>query len=780
MQAKEHAFLQTARKMKKRYLLLLLSAATARAQQPVTADYLGEFDGQFAPVMINHQKQLLHYSGAVLMDKTQNIGYFSTVTGVKHDAYGAINNAGKVIAPFKYDEVTLADEKDEYHPENNYCFVIIKLEGKYGAVDTLGRVICQPVYSELAALTPQLIKIKQNGLWGWVDRRTGRVLQSPKYENVSKSYALEGALEVEQNGKTGLSAADGRIIVKPLYTSFRYLGYQNSSILGYTAANGKSGIMDTSGREITPPIYEDLEQGPAPGIIAAAENGKTGIIAADGRVIVPLRYSSATPLGNVMKICLDNKCGLVNAAGKEIVPPLYDNIRGINVKGQEIYGAAVPDAWGRMQLPAAFFVLTKGSRSGLYDDSGKEILPVDYTRINISYYHNVPYIEVQKDSLTGLLDMKGKQVVPIAYDGILSGYSMGYSYMDDELTGDKTRYLAVVRNDRMGLFDAAAGKEVLPPAYNWIQWQNNNILYLTNNDTTSLAAGNGKIIRGGHRYGFFTAVDTDRIVETNYTKDGRTVCVLSNVAGDSLYANPRWEFKDDRFTRVLMPESRKRGHAQYNDGLLKIWGDPRENVFVDREGKEVVFDGFSFVGDFWNGLAVAGKNVSAQKTLYGIISREKQVVFPLSLDDISALDNRLLVSKDTLKGLIQKNGAVLLPLLYQRIDRVYNVPYYKVSQHNKYGITDLNGKTILPAAFDEISYNESARLFTVLQAGKSGIADTTGHLIVPPLYDDLEANRGLDHDVFPVLVKQGRWYFYLDRNGKPLPYRSLKKKGYED
>ncbi|HEY9261488.1 WG repeat-containing protein [Chitinophaga sp.] len=760
-------------------LPFLFPAALVLAQQPVIADYLGRFEGTLAPVKIRQQKQLLHSSGAVLIDKLENNGYYNTVVGIKHNAYGAINNAGKVIAPFKYDEVTLEDEQDKTFPEKNYCFLIIRLNGKYGAVDTLGNVLCPPLYKEVGSLTPHLIKFKKEDAWGWLDIKTGKVLQSPKYQEVEKSYALEHAVQITQAGKVGLAAEDGSIIAAPDYTSFEYLGYEGSAYFGYTI-NGKSGIMDKTGKQITPAIYDQCGRGPSANLFGVTSKGKAGIVDTAGNFVQPLQYTKTEPMVNTMIVFMGNKCGVINESGKEIIPPQYDAIKALNAKGEELYGGSVIDSYGRTIDGPAYFMVTQGRYTSLFDQAGKQLLPFEYEHIAISFYHDTPYLEVIKNNKSGLLDLQGKIIFPPTYDEIRLGYSDHYFYQDDGAGADKGNYLPVINGNHLGLFNTSTGKEVLPPKYDWMQWQNPAILYLRSGDTTLLATKTGKIIRGGQQYGFYTAVDTNRIVETRYANDGRSICELSDLAGNILYTNPRWEFKEDRYSRTLMPDSLRSGHAQYNNGLLKIWGDPRDNVFVDSAGKEVVFDGYSFVGDFSEGLALAGKDLAPQHTVYGIINRQQQVILPISMDDITRLeDGILMVKKGELKGLIKKDGAMLLPVKYERIDKEYSIPYYKLYTGKLYGMADATRKEILPVVFDEIYYQERAKLFRVTKAGKMGIADMNGKMIIPAIYEELEMNEN-DDNIFPLLVKEGKWYFYLDKNGQPLPYRSEKKKSYND
>lgn len=770
--------------MIKRYLLagLLLNSISLHAQEPVVAGYLGRFEGQFAPVLINQQKQWLHVSGAVLVDKTENTGYYNTVVAVKHNAYGAINNAGKIIAPFKYDEVTLADEQDNNDSTKNYCFVITRLNGKYGAADTLGNIICPPIYAEVSALTPHVLKMKKDGRWGWIDIKTGKVLQEPIYEEAGKSYALKNAIEITKAGKVGLAAEDGTIIVPAGYESFDYLG-GNSTYFGFTA-NGKTGIMDQNGKVIIPAVYDKCKPGPAITLFAVEKNGKTGLVDAGGKTLLPFQYTGTGLTGNVMKVSIGDKYGVVNTEGKEIIPPRYSDIKAINAAGQEVFDGGVISAPGqatdRVSPVPVVFLVSDATGTGLFDANGKSLLPLTYSRITPFSWQDTTFLAAEKNGKTGVLGMDGKIILPVVYDGLVNGFGSGFSYVDDNAGESKKDYLPIVKGEKIGLVNITTGKEIIPAQYEWLQWQNSRMLLLRKGDTTSLADVTGKILRGGKRYGFFTAVDTNRIVETQYNDDGSTTSLLTDLAGNTLYTSQRWEFKENQVSRLLMPESEKGSNARFNNGLLKLWSNARNNVFLDPNGKEVVFEGYSFVGDFWNDLALAGIDSTPQHTLYGIINRRKEIIYPVTADDIYAMNNLLVVKKGDRKGLITKEGKTLLPVAYEEIDDIYDAPFFKVSRNNKYGVADSLGKIILPVEFDDISYRKDERLFQVTRAGKYGIADASGKMIIPAIYDNMDVNQGYDKNIFPILVQEGKWYFYLDAQGKAFPYKSLKKKGYDD
>ena len=476
---------------------------------------------------------------------------------------------------------------------------------------------------------------------------------------------------------------------------------------------------------------------------------------------------------------MGNKKGVVNAAGQEIIPAQYDDIKSFDGGGLIAGVGPVRNAYNNHGM-APYFAVTRDTVMGLFDSAGSQILPFAYTDINVAIYHNQAYIAVQQAGKTGLLDSKGQAVIPVTYEDIPVMATTTYLYNDANAGTDKDDFLPVANDGRIGLFNIAARREILPPKYDGIEWQNSQLLSLRNGDTASLATRNGSIMRGGKQYGFFTAVDTNRIVERRYDNN-ESASVLTDMAGNVLYTNGNWEFRDDQVTRLLMPVNAQSDHPHFDSGLLKIWNPSRKNLFIDTNGKEVLFEGYSFVGDFYNGLALAGKEVAPDQELFGIINRNQEIVCPMTLDDMAAFnDSLLIVTKGKQVGLIRKDGRAFLPIAYETISAIYQEPLFKVTRKEKEGLVDANGKEILPPVFDYISYRERTGLLEVSKDGKKGIADTNGKMRIPMKYEELYTNRRGDDSLFPILVKEGKWYFYLDANGQAFRYKSLKKQGYED
>nr|WP_295872381.1 WG repeat-containing protein [uncultured Chitinophaga sp.] len=760
---------------------LMLLTGTTLAQTPETAGYLDRFEDEFAKIQVNGQQQLLHRSGKVMIDKIKEIGYYRTVAAVKQGAYGAVNRQGDIIAPFRYDAVRILGELNQENPKENYCLITVKLQGKTGAVDTLGNVLCEPEYSEIERLTPKTFSIKKNGLYGWCDMKTGKVLQEPKYTEVSRSYVIDGLIDVQSQGKRGLVLEDGTIVVPPKYE--RFMGWNSPQLFSYYVPGGKCGLMDRQGKVLAPAIYDDINAGPSDALVAVRVQDKTGLLeVATGKLKTPLQYTRVDRLGPLFLVWKDNLCGLTDSTGKEVIPAINTDMQLFDSKGHSVLGAIVslgPSSVG--YTPPYYVVVKKGKTAAFYDAAGKQLLPFEYDDIRVTTLKDKAYVSLLKGVQCGLADMSGKIIVPVQFSGIDNNYGIS-NYNDDAAGTEKNNFIAVLKVIKegvigVGLFNINTGQLVIPAIYSGLRWQNAHMIRLEQGDSSGLADKTGKIIRPLKQYGAFDAVSPNLIVEKRYYDDGSTT-LLTNKEGQVLYDGKHWEFAATTFNRLLVPDTCKTWPLQFNNGLLKVRGYAYENQFVDTTGKLVTFDQYKYVGDFTNGMAVA----YTQDDHVGIISIDKKVVYPLVLDDLKPADNELLKMKQGTKvGLLRKDGAVFLPLEYDDIDRVYDTALYIITRQGKKGVLNAEGKELIPAAYDDIRYSRDSRMFEVTKDNKEGLLGADGSVLVPAIYDDLEQNQGWGNSSrFPVLVKQGEWYLYLDEQGKPLPYRAKKKKGYNE
>lgn len=93
--------------------------------------------------------------------------------------------------------------------------------------------------------------------------------------------------------------------------------------------DGKYGIADSKGNELVSPRYDWMGDGFNDDIIMVGTDDGVGFLNAEGVEIVTPKYRSATDFENgYAGVCsYDNrKWGFIDTSGKEIIPPIYDDI----------------------------------------------------------------------------------------------------------------------------------------------------------------------------------------------------------------------------------------------------------------------------------------------------------------------------------------------------------------------------------------------------------------------------------------------------------------------
>ena len=175
------------------------------------------------------------------------------------------------------------------------------------------------------------------------------------------------------------------------------------------------------------------------------------------------------------------------------------------------------------------------------------------------------------------------------------------------------------------------------------------------------------------------------------------------------------------------------GARDFSEGLASVSiPDSKtysKTVFIDKTGKVVIDDGYSYSGNFKNGIAS--------------------------------------VSKIGKYGVVDKTGKLIIPMEYTKVDEPEN-GYVKVyDKEKKVALFTLAGKGVVPlGAYDEIwgAFNDG--LCAVKSGGKYGFIDQTGKLVIAPFLDRPTIfSDGL------ARVEQDKKVGYIDKTGKlVIPY----------
>ena len=124
-----------------------------------------------------------------------------------------------------------------------------------------------------------------------------------------------------------------------------------------------------------------------------------------------------------------------------------------------------------------------------------------------------------------------------------------------------------------------------------------------------------------------------------------------------------------------------------------------------------------------------------------------EIVSGLEYDSVYSFSDGLAkVVKDNKEGFINKNGELVIPLIYDTAGDFYNgLSVVRVGENwdeSKWGLIDTTGQTVVPIKYDDIlTYpwdNYSEGLIRVCLDGKWGFIDAAGNEVIPCTFDYVE------------------------------------------
>lgn len=168
--------------------------------------------------------------------------------------------------------------------------------------------------------TEGLRAVKRNGRYGFVDSK-GRLRIANRYEAV-RPFS-EGLAPVQILGKWGFINMQDNVAIQPVYE--RVWDFQNGRAL--VTQKGLYGLVDTNGKLVLPVRHESIEI-LSTGNMLIRLNGLVGLTDPSGKVLVTPRYSALTDTGSgYVIVSKDGKFGVVTTQGVSTIPIVYDLIR---------------------------------------------------------------------------------------------------------------------------------------------------------------------------------------------------------------------------------------------------------------------------------------------------------------------------------------------------------------------------------------------------------------------------------------------------------------------
>ena len=482
---------------------------------------------------------------------------------------------------------------------------------------------------------------------------------------------------------------------------------------------------------------------------------------------------------------VDNKYGVINKEGKQIINTEYTNViipnpqkpvficytsdstKVLNQNGEEIFTEfksiepiKLKNIASSLMYEKSILTYKENEKFGLINLEGKKLTKAIYDKIE-----GLPYKEgellVQKEGKYGVINLKGNQLIKPQYDQInVDGYSNdenGYKNAG-YIVGNKTE-----EGYRYGYIDIN-GKMLLETEYNETQ----RITDVKENDIYLIAAKNGQ-------YGLFK--NKEQVIGNEYQS------ITYNLTDETLILEKTKKFGVANLDgKIIIPVEYK----QIDNTGIYIYAtneDGTEKVYT-KEGTEVQADSNIAI------LETSNENYkikidNTNGTVYSIIDKNDNTITKQNYSYIEYLsDDNFIVSLDGKLGVINSNNEIKIDIKYDSIEKLQNTDFVtttlakdkttQIYDKNINKLCDLpNANIVVEKEYikiyndevtkyfslsgKEISSKEALKgnkIFATSNNGKWGFVDSNGNIILDYQY---EKATDVNEYGFAGIKLDGKW-----------------------
>ena len=399
-------------------------------------------------------------------------------------------------------------------------------------------------------------------------------------------------------------------------------------------------------------------------------------------------------------VVTNNKYGLINVNGKEVLSCIYDSISSflrhyriikkdnlygvVNIEGEIIKRCVFTDFKTKekylIDKACDYLALKLKDKWGFIDRKGDEVTQFKYETI---LYYDDSIFTAKYNGFTGVSDYKNNTLIPFKYDEV-------QRYMNNPAT--KVRL-----NEMYGLFNSK-NIEVLPCEYLSLDLQNSGYVVATKYQsydpntkrTALLESETGKVIipfeyinMGKYSEGLIACENLNNKYGYLNSEGNIVIPFIYDDAGD--------------FSDGLAPVYKQSGYVNTSIGRLKDY----RCGYIDRKGNTVI--PFKFepsisanANEFHDGLAaICYVNKELREIKYGFIDKKGDWVIEPLFDNVSEFDHgvaEVTISKKT--GYINKKGDLIIPCIYDLYGSYQLDSIIIVKKDDKEFYFDLQGKPV--------------------------------------------------------------------------------------
>ena len=275
-------------------------------------------------------------------------------------------------------------DKNQLEEEFKYWkkkLLAVKVEGKWGFIDTTGSICIEPVYDEVEEFKEGYALVQKNNVFGFINK-AGRLKIDFLFEEAS-SFAEQTAI-VQQNNKAFLIDHAAKKISEEYDEIADF-----SDELAIVKKNNLYGAINRQGEEIIKPDFSSLNDF-SEGLAACIRNNKYGFVNMQGFITIAPVFSWVSSFKNRQcRVKIENRLGVINQRGDFVILPEYDFI-------SEPY--------------KGMYLLMKNNVYGFADTSGCLLTEIKYSynpALKMNEWCNGSYMRLIKNNSEELQDRNG-------------------------------------------------------------------------------------------------------------------------------------------------------------------------------------------------------------------------------------------------------------------------------------------------------------------------------------------------------------------------------------
>ena len=271
--------------------------------------------------------------------------------------------------------------------------------GKWGYIDSLGKVVIRPEYDSATDFHDGLAVVSRARAYGVLDSSGAQVIPL-QFAGLGRQFN-EGLCPAGEGGKLGFIDVKGIFVVAPLFDDVSNYSEGVASV----KRSGKRHYIDLRGNKSFEGEFDGAER--FAGSLAAVRIGDLwGYVNHNGTIVIPLEYRSAREFSEGLAAVetADRKWGFINSRGQLVVSAKYDQVR---------------------EYREGFAPVLRGNRWGFIDKSGTVVIPFRFLNAG-TFGQGLAPVSTVETGVWGYIDHSGAMRIkpqftgggPFAGDGV--------------------------------------------------------------------------------------------------------------------------------------------------------------------------------------------------------------------------------------------------------------------------------------------------------------------------------------------------------------------------